>query len=525
MIVSTALLPVLIFGMMLNPAFTYVINDQYEPYDADVVSQTPEENKYRFAEDRVIVKLAGYQPSMFSNGPGNGADLSYLGVSFTDIRMLNPATAIDELEINNTGGFASNPATNTQNNVFVLTLGETGVYAVENALAILNENPYVEIAEPDYLREFAVTPNDPMFKSQYALAKINASAAWDVTTGDRNVVVGVVDSGIDGTHPDLAANLWVNPNAGKNGYVNDIHGYNFTGKIGGIPTDKNGHGTHVSGIIGAKGNNGAGISGVNWNVSLAWLGVDAGGNYVSDSAVIEAINYANNHGITILNGSWGGSAYSEALKDAISNYNGLFVAAVGNNSSNNDVNPFYPSSFDLPNIIAVASTDSADKLASTSNYGAKSVHIAAPGDEILSTYPNGKYKNMSGTSMASPHVAGVAALIKAAYPKYSTEHVRDKLIRTARSASTLTSYGFGIVDANAALKLIYGDVNNDGRVDMLDCMILRLWLAGWRDRDFNEAAADINGDGIVNSLDLMIMRLHLTAWPGYESLPVPQTKK
>ena len=436
-------------------------------------STTPplENIKPRFAENRVIVKLAGSDGNMMAAAVGNPRDRSFPpipGVSFTDIRILNPS-----MENSNTGGFSTdtfqtptqiftfnsqlstfNSDKSVQNNVFVLTLEETGMDAVQNALAILNASPDVEIAEPDFLYEISATPNDPMFNAQYALERINAEQAWDITTGSMSVVVGVVDTGIDGTHPDLINNLWVNPNPNQNGYLDDIHGYNFTGRIGGVPTDMSGHGTHVAGIIGAKGNNGIGISGVNWDVSLAWLGIDAGNDTVSASAAIEAINYAHNHNIPILNNSWGGSSYSETLKEAIANYNGLFVASAGNDGSDNDIFPKYPASYDLPNVISVASTDALDKLSDFSNYGANSVHIAAPGSGILSTFSYGSFAAMSGTSMASPHVAGVAALIKSVFPDYTPEAVRELLIRSARSVDALSELGdFGIVDAYAAMLL------------------------------------------------------------------------
>ena len=416
----------------------------------------------------MIIKLAGNGGNMSAAGVGTPQSRSLptnLGVSFTDFRMLNPS-----MESSSTGGFSTNSiqapsqthtfssAINTRNNVFVITLEETGINAVQNALALLNANPAVEIAEPDFLYEFFATPNDPMFEAQYALEKINATGAWDITTGSMSVVVGVVDSGIDGTHPDLVDNLWVNPNPNQNGYVNDIHGYNFTGRAGGVPTDTHGHGTHVAGIIGAKGNNGIGTSGVNWDVSLAWLGIDLGDGYVSASAAIEAINYANNHNITILNNSWGGSGYSEILKEAISHYNGLFVAAAGNSRSDNDFWPHYPSSYNLPNVISVASTDASDNLSFFSNYGAASVHIAAPGSEILSLGLNGDYRVAGGTSMASPHVAGVAALLKAANPEIAPEAIREILIGSARQADTLTAHAFGIVDAHSAVSFDIGNL-------------------------------------------------------------------
>ena len=487
MIMTIALSMALIFSMSPEPAFAgdtgeIGIVDSFDgetqrdiyfdtvaavpsaPADEAIVSPflLSKESKPRFAEDRVIIKMAvsgnnlpadsdnpqiSFEGSILTRGPQNAYLPPDMGVAFTDIRVLNPSITFD---------------TNTRYNVFVLTLEETGSEAVQNALAILNANPAVEIAEPDFLYKLDAVPNDPMFNAQYALEKINAEQAWNVTTGSKSVVVGVVDTGIDGIHPDLAANLWVNPDPDQNGYVNDIHGYNFTGRIGGIPTDENGHGTHVAGIIGAKGNNGIGPSGINWDVSLAWMGIGVGDNVVSVSAAIEAINYANNHNITILNNSYGGSGYSEIFREAIAGYKGLFVASAGNNyRQNNDIWPQYPASYDLPNIISVASTDESDNLSDFSNYGDNSVHIAAPGSGILSTYLNGAYEVMSGTSMACSYVAGVAALIKAVNPDYPPELIREVLLASTKPVASnefRPSHDFGVVDARAAVLFDIGDL-------------------------------------------------------------------
>ncbi|MDR0232630.1 MAG: S8 family serine peptidase [Dysgonamonadaceae bacterium] len=413
---------------------------------------TPQSEKPQFANDRVLVKLAN-TPAMRSTTavPGVAYSAPNLGVAYSEVRLLNPSKGNANLR-----SFSTMRANDTQNNVYVLMLEEQGEQAVRRALEILNTNPAVEIAEPAFYYQLYATPNDPMFSQQYALQKINAPAAWNITTGSKNVVVGIIDSGIDGTHPDLKDNLWVNPNPNRDGFVNDINGYDFVNAKGGIPTDTGEHGTHVSGIVGAKGNNGTGVSGINWNVSLAWLGVGlAGGQYISLGAVIEALNYANNHNIQITNNSYGGPNYSAIFEDAIRNYNGLFVAAAGNSRSNNDINPSYPASYNLPNVVSVASTDQYDNLSYFSNYGANSVHIAAPGSDILSTVPNGRYEAFSGTSMASPYVAGVAALIKSVKPDLSPAQLKEILIATARHSNSLD--GFGIVDAYAVLTAVSND--------------------------------------------------------------------
>jgi subtilisin family serine protease len=210
-----------------------------------------------FSDERVIVKFIDRSGEDSPMGSSFNA-----GLSFGEIRLLNP--------FNETDGFFSPSSANdnkTQDNVYVLTLAEPGADAVMNALEILRAHPDVEYAEPDYFRKINTTPKDPFYNAQYALGKINAPSAWAITTGSKDIVVGIIDTGMDGTHPDLKNNLWVNPNPNQTGYANDIHGYDFSNKAGGIPTDANGHGTHCAGIIGAVGNNFQGIVGINWNVS------------------------------------------------------------------------------------------------------------------------------------------------------------------------------------------------------------------------------------------------------------------
>ena len=435
------------------PAFAYPAIDG----DSSEGSRPP--SQQLFSEDRVIVKLV-------SNTRMRTSALN-LGLSYYDVRMLNPS-----VETSDINSFSTASINDTQNNMFSLTLEETGRDAVLNAVAVLNANPAVEYAEPNYLYRISQTPNDPMFDIQYPLEKINAIEAWGITTGSKNIVVGVIDTGINGSHPDLIDNLWTNPNPGQGGYLNDIHGYDFAGRAGGIPTDENGHGTHVAGIIGAKGNNGLGVTGVNWDVSLAWLGVSAGGDWISLEAAIEALNYANNHGILITNNSWGGGAFSEALFESIANYAGLFVAAAGNDSSNNDMRPAYPASYNLPNIISVSSTTASDHLSEFSNFGKNSSHIAAPGSEIMSTHLNGSFEEYSGTSMASPHVAGVAALIKAVRSDWSPLQVKAAIYGTARQTALPVMSG-GILDAHAALQVgtllaVTFDFNDGIRVPSID---------------------------------------------------------
>jgi len=284
----------------------------------------------------------------------------------------------------------------------------------------------VRYAEPDWKISAAdLAPADPAWGKLWGHTQIEAPAAWRTTTGSNDVVVGVIDSGVDYRHEDLAAQMWVNRNEDPttpgdddgNGFKNDVHGIDCVNDDS-DPMDDNGHGTHVAGTIGAAANNGKGIAGVAWNVKLMALKfLDADGTgYTSDA--IQCLHYAINNGAHVTNNSWGGAGFSRTLQDAIrvaGSRNQLFVAAAGNDGADNSTQPHYPSSYDLDNVISVAASGRDDALASFSNYGSSSVDLAAPGVGILSTVPNG-YASYSGTSMAAPHVAGTAALLLAADP-------------------------------------------------------------------------------------------------------------
>ncbi len=312
--------------------------------------------------------------------------------------------------------------------------------------------------------QVSTIPNDPSFTKLFGLnnvgqtggttdADIDAPEAWNVTTGSRSTVVAVIDTGIDYTHPDLAANVWTNPGeiAGngvdddRNGFVDDVHGYDFVNNDG-DPMDDHYHGTHVSGTIGAVGNNGTGVAGVSWNVSLMALKfLDASGSG-STADAIRAINYATmmrtTYGVDVrvTNNSWGGGGYEAGLLDAIDAGGAagiLFVAAAGNSGTNTDESPSYPAAHDSPAIVSVAATDSRDSLAWFSNYGTTSVDLAAPGVNIYSTMPGNRYGSVSGTSMATPHVAGVAALALAADPSLSVAQLKSRLIDNVDPVASL----------------------------------------------------------------------------------------
>ncbi len=346
--------------------------------------------------------------------------------------------------------------------------------SVEQAMAQFGNDANIELVEPNYVVSIKLTPNDPSYSSLWGLhnigqtggtqdADIDAPEAWDTNTGSSSVIVAVIDSGVDYNHPDLAANMWTNTGeiAGNsidddgNGYVDDIYGYDFVSNDG-DPMDDNSHGTHVAGTIAAVGNNGVGVVGVAWNaqiMAVKFLNA-AGSGFTSDA--VSSVLYAANNGAAIMNNSWGGGGYSQALQDAITtanSTNSLFVAAAGNNGLDNDIFPNYPSNYSGPHIIAVAATDDSDAIAFFSNYGATTVHLGAPGVSIFSTEPGNTYGNKSGTSMASPHVAGAAAVILAANPSMTNVQIKDQILNNvdptpAMAGVTITG---GRLNLNAAL--------------------------------------------------------------------------
>lgn len=304
-------------------------------------------------------------------------------------------------------------------------------------------------------------PDDPQFEQQWAHhntgadggkagADISSLEAWKATQGSDKVVVAVLDSGVDYTHVDLRSNMWLRPDNvpqyvdDELGAFNDEHGFNGTDKLD-DPMDDNGHGTHCAGIIGAEGDNNEGIAGINWHVQIMPLKFLGKGGYGTTADAIKAINYAidrKQHGVNIrvINASWGSTSKSEALEDTIraaGDAGILFVAAAGNDGSDNDKRPHYPSNYDLPNVISVAALDRTDSLTSFSNFGVKTVHVAAPGKDILSTWLNDDYRDASGTSMAAPQVSGVAALILSKEPNLSVEKLKAKILKSVDKIDSL----------------------------------------------------------------------------------------
>lgn len=332
---------------------------------------------------------------------------------------------------------------------------------VQEAVRVYENAPGIEYAEPNFrFYPSATKPNDPRYDEQYALnntgqngaerdADIDAPEAWDVTTGSQGTITAVIDTGTNIGHPDLQGNVWVNKDEtpdnniddDNNGYVDDVNGWDFFNGDNSVydPVDGDEHGTHVSGTVAAQGDNDRGVTGVNWDgriMALKFIGPTGG---FTDDAV-RAINYAVDNGASISNNSWGGGGYSQSLKDAITragNSGHLLVAAAGNSSNDNDQDPFYPASYDNNNLISVAATDSSDQLASFSNFGSTTVDLGAPGVGILSTVPGDDYQNFSGTSMASPHVAGVAALLESQNPGSGALDLKRTILNNAEPVSDL----------------------------------------------------------------------------------------
>ncbi|MFH0968622.1 MAG: S8 family serine peptidase [Methanobacteriota archaeon] len=458
----------------------------------------------------------------------------------------------------------------------MIDVGDT--LSVKQAITELENSSYVAYAEPNYIISLSIpakpeppgpeqvgaesvsgAPNDPRFSEQWDLlntgqtggtsgSDISAVPAWAMSTGSSNIVVAVIDTGVDYTHPDLEANIWTNPgeipNNGidddGNGYVDDIHGWDF---INGDndPMDDNGHGTHCAGVIGAVGNNGIGISGVNQKVKimpLKFLRKDGNGD---TAASLNAIAYARRMGADVISCSWGGTVRSQSLADAIAATNNLVVCAAGNEGTSNDVIQHYPSGFEYPQIISVAASDASDGIPSYSNYGQTSVDVAAPGDWILSTYPTAlgyQYIKMKGTSMAVPHVSGLAALLLSINPGLTPDQLKQLIIDNADKVPAFSgkTVSGGRIDAARSLSAAgggptptptvspgtqvialpgsssiprdlngdgkYEDVNGNGRKDFAD-VTLYFKNMEWIATNEPVSAFDYSGNGRIDFTDVV----------------------
>tara|TARA_B110001454_G_scaffold219202_1_gene251973 strand:+ start:60488 stop:61855 length:1368 start_codon:yes stop_codon:yes gene_type:complete len=300
--------------------------------------------------------------------------------------------------------------------------------------------------------------NDPAIKQAWGLKKSDAARAWKVTHGSKNVVVAVIDTGIDINHEDIKSNLWKNPGEtgldkngkdkakngiddDKNGYVDDVYGWNFVASSNDL-TDNHGHGTHIAGIIGAEAGNQKGISGISPEVSLMIIKYYDPKVTNTDNLknTINSINYAIKMGAQIINYSGGGTDYSQEEFEAVkkAEKNGiLFVAAAGNERSNSDQFHYYPADYKLTNIISVTAMDPSKDVLSTSNFGTETVDIAAPGQNIISTLPGNSYGFMTGTSQATAFVTGAAVLVKANKPDFKFDDIKKYILSTGDASPTL----------------------------------------------------------------------------------------
>ncbi|MEZ4742177.1 MAG: S8 family serine peptidase [Bdellovibrionota bacterium] len=387
----------------------------------------------------------------------------------------------------------------------------------------LDENPEVEYVEANTLLYLDEVPNDELFSKQYGInndgqtggkvdADIDAPEAWNIATGNRKNIVAVIDTGINYLHPDLAENYWFN--AGElgtdingrdkrsngvdddgNGFVDDYKGWDFANNDN-DPMDDHGHGSQCAGIIGARGNNTIGVSGVNWQAAIVAIKFfRASGSGTLDHA-ISAIEYAIDLNVKIANNSWSGREYSETLKAAIAKAEDsgmLIVAAAGNNGLDTDLYPRYPSSFNLENIISVAASEANDNLARFSNFGRESVDIAAPGVGIFSTVLESNYGEKSGTSMAAPYVSGVAALLLSKYPQLTALELKNIILMGSDPIDQMhgKTVSGGRLNANNAIE---NDVVNPGPIHNLVIVDTRMtemkvsWTKAGDDGELGEAS-------------------------------------
>ncbi len=394
------------------------------------------------------------------------------------------------------------------------------------AIKIAVNIPGVQYAEPDYVLKLFETPNDTHYTKLWGLhntgqtiggsvgkvdGDIDGPEAWDLHKGDPGFVVAMFDSGIQWNHPDLAANVWantaeVNGVAGVdddgNGYVDDLRGWDFESNDN-DPMDSFGHGTHTSGTVAAVSNNGIGVTGVMWDARLMMCklnGFSASG-IVSDA--IEAMQYISFFKVKVSNNSWGVQQFSTPLYNAINAskaYNHLFIAAAGNSAGNNDLQPVYPCTFDLDNIISVAATTNKDLTASFTCYGLKTVDLGAPGQDVYSTTLGGGYGYNSGTSMACPHVVGVVGLIQSRFPSWTYLQVRERLLSTTRPITALAgkSVTGGVVNAAAAVAIACeADCDGSSSLTIDDFICFQTLFA------LGDPAADCDGSTGLNIDDFI----------------------
>lgn len=415
----------------------------------------------------IIAKWTGTAESTTLSASSTNSRIARVARKVRSLKAFRMIKRLSVLTVTNEGANASDRATRLRERI--QELKDTGLF---------------EYVEPDYVVHAYGSPTDAAFtdgrlwglkntgqNGGVAGADIDAVSAWSLTTGSRNVVVAVVDTGIRYTHQDLEGNMWTNANEipdngvddDDNGYIDDVYGINA--RNGEDPMDDNNHGSHCAGIIGATANDSGPNVGVAWQVSLMALKFLNKNGSGTTSDAIECIDYAIAEGADILSNSWGGGGYSAGLYDAISRAQSagiLFVAASGNDGTNSDSSPSYPASYALDNVISVAALDRNDRLASFSNYGATSVDIGAPGVGIYSctAASDTSYATYDGTSMATPYVGGVAALVKSKYPNITAAELKRRILDNARPISSLANktVSGGALSASGALGSAVSDL-------------------------------------------------------------------
>ena len=353
--------------------------------------------------------------------------------------------------------------------------------SVQEAISKLSKFQGIRYCEPNYLYELHKTPDDPEFDRLWALEKIGAPIVWEHTTGSVNVVVGVLDSGIHYNHPDIASNVWRNPGEipdngmddDDNGYVDDIMGIDLVDDDS-DPLDDSGHGSHVSGILGAVGNNNSAVTGINWQVKILALRISSADGFINSARIAKALDYildmkSRGINIRITNNSWGGSNPSQILHDVfsqLSNAGVLIVCAAGNSRKNNDFSPSFPANYDVGGIISVAASREEDRIAGFSNYGRQTVDLAAPGTTILSLHKDREsLAYQQGTSMAAPHVTGAAALLSSFDPSLSMATLKSIIMGSVDRIPEMENFvasGGRLSVANAMEFL-----RSDSRVDLV----------------------------------------------------------
>lgn len=402
-------------------------------------------------------------------------------------------------------------------------------YAEPNEILRLSDGPTtpVELRPNDTERR----PNDltpglwGLHNEENPGADISALEAWKVSTGStESPLIAVIDSGADYNHPDLATNIARNPgeipgdgidNDG-NGVIDDVFGYNAIDDNG-DPLDRRGHGTHCTGTIAAVGHNGQGLVGVNWNARILPIKIFNDKGLTNVAAILRGINYARQRGAFITSNSWGGANFRQSIYDAFAATPGLHVTAAGNSSADNANGKSFPAGFDLPNLMAVGASNKQDEPATFSNYGRTTVHLFAPGRDILSTLPRGEYGLKSGTSMACPHVTGTAGLIASAFPSLSPTQIKDRLIHSTDPVPSVAELSISGGRLNAARALSEDSVApaapNDFVVTRTDTLSARFSWTGTGDDGWKNGAA--------TAFEVRVSDQAITAENWSEATPLP----